>query len=141
MITQPLIVAHRGASRDAPENTIPSFNLAWEQGADAIEGDFHLSRDGQIVCIHDRDTKRLTGKRRAIKDFTLDELKSLDVGAWFGAAFKGTQIPTLAEVFSTIPQGKGMFLLSGSAACKRQLSAIAGTAGGKDWTEAARYRG
>jgi len=110
MITQPLIVAHRGAPRDAPENTIPSFNLAWEQGADAIEGDFHLSRDGQIVCIHDRDTKRLTGKRRAVKDCTLDELKSLDAGAWFGAAFKGTQIPTLAEVFSTIPHGKGMFV-------------------------------
>lgn len=108
--TEPLIVAHRGASRDAPENTIPAFVLAWEQGADAIEGDFRLTRDGQIVCIHDRDTKRLTGKRKAIKDCTVDELKSLDVGAWFGETFEGTRIPTLSEVFSTIPKGKGVFI-------------------------------
>ncbi len=107
---EPFIVAHRGASRDAPENTIPSFTLAWEQGADAIEGDFHLTRDGQIVCIHDRDIKRLTGQRKAIKDCSLEELKALDVGAWFGEAFKGTRIPTLSEVFSTMPQGKGMFI-------------------------------
>jgi glycerophosphoryl diester phosphodiesterase len=107
---EPLIVAHRGASRDAPENTIPSFTLAWDQGADAIEGDFHLTCDGQIVCIHDRDTRRLTGQKKAIKDCSLDELKSLDVGAWFGDAFKGTRIPTLSEVFSTMPQGKGVFI-------------------------------
>jgi glycerophosphoryl diester phosphodiesterase len=107
---EPFIVAHRGASREAPENTIPSFTLAWEQGADAIEGDFHLTRDGQIVCIHDRDTKRLTGKKKAIKDCSLEELKSLDVGSWFGEIFKGTRIPTLSEVFSTMPQGKGVFI-------------------------------
>jgi glycerophosphoryl diester phosphodiesterase len=105
-----LIVAHRGASREAPENTIPSFTLAWEQDADAIEGDFHLTRDGRIVCIHDRDTRRLTGQKKAIKDCSLDELKSLDVGAWFGETFKGTRIPTLSEVFSTVPQGKRVFI-------------------------------
>jgi glycerophosphoryl diester phosphodiesterase len=110
LITEPLIVAHRGASRDAPENTIPSFTLAWEQGADAIEADFHLSRDGQVVCIHDRDTKRLTGKRKVIQDCTMDELKSLDVGAWFAETFKGARIPTLSEVFSNIPQGKQVFM-------------------------------
>ena len=55
---KPLIVAHRGASFEAPENTLPAFNLAWEQGADAIEGDFLLTKDGHIVCIHDRTTKR-----------------------------------------------------------------------------------
>jgi glycerophosphoryl diester phosphodiesterase len=107
---EPLIVAHRGASRDAPENTIPSFTLACEQGADAIEGDFHLTRDGQIVCIHDRDTKMLKGQRTAIKDCALEELKSLDVGSWFGEVFKGTRIPTLSKVFSTMPQGKGVFI-------------------------------
>jgi glycerophosphoryl diester phosphodiesterase len=106
----PFIVAHRGASREAPENTIPSFTLAWAQGADAIEGDFHLTRDGQIVCIHDHDTKRLAGQKKVVKDCTLDELKSLDVGSWFGERFKGTQIPTLSEVFSTIPQGKKVFI-------------------------------
>jgi glycerophosphoryl diester phosphodiesterase len=110
LANEPLIVAHRGASRDAPENTIPSFTLAWEQGADAIEGDFHLTRDGQIVCIHDRDTKRLTGQRKAIRDSSLEELKSLDVGSWFGEKFKRTRLPTLSEVFSTVPQGKRVFI-------------------------------
>ena len=62
---EPLIVAHRGASRDAPENTIPAFQLAWEQGADAIEGDFHKTRDGEIVCIH--QTKVLDQTKRAIR--------------------------------------------------------------------------
>ncbi len=51
----PLIVAHRGASYDAPENTLAAFRLAWEQGADAIEGDFFLTSDGQILCLHDKD--------------------------------------------------------------------------------------
>lgn len=49
---EPLIVAHRGASRDAPENTLPAFKLAWQQGADAIEGDFHLTKDGKIIRLH-----------------------------------------------------------------------------------------
>jgi len=53
-----LVVAHRDASFDVPENTLPAFKLAWEQGADAIEGDFLLTKDGHIVCIHDRTTKR-----------------------------------------------------------------------------------
>ena len=53
---KPLVVAHRGASYDAPENTLPAFKLAWEQGADAIEGDFFLTKDNQIVCIHDKTT-------------------------------------------------------------------------------------
>ena len=57
--SDPLIVAHRGASHDAPENTLPAFELAWKQGADAIEGDFLLTKDNKIVCIHDGSTKRL----------------------------------------------------------------------------------
>lgn len=107
---EPLIVAHRGASRDAPENTIPAFQLAWEQGADAIEGDFHLSKDGEIVCFHDADTERVAGTQLVVRQSTLAELKKLDVGASHGAAFKGTRIPTIAEVFATIPQGKKIFI-------------------------------
>ena len=56
----PFIVAHRGASGDAPENTLPAFERAWKQGADAIEGDFHLTADGKIVCFHDFNTRKLT---------------------------------------------------------------------------------
>ena len=59
LVSEPLIVAHRGASFDAPENTLPAFELAWEQGADAIEWDFLLSQDGHIVCVHDKKTKKV----------------------------------------------------------------------------------
>ncbi len=100
---EPLIVAHRGASRDAPENTIEAFNLAWEQGADAIEGDFHQTKDGKIVCIHDKETKSVADRNLVIGKSTLVELRKLDVGAYRGEDFKGSVIPTIAEVFSTIP--------------------------------------
>ena len=72
---EPLIVAHRGASRDAPENTLPAFELAWAQGADAIEGDFHQTKDGQIVCIHDKDTEKVSGKRLVVRKSLLRDLR------------------------------------------------------------------
>jgi len=74
----PLIVAHRGASHDAPENTIPAFQLAWQQKADAIEGDFYLTRDNEIVCIHDRTTKRYSDRDLVVAESTLEELRQLD---------------------------------------------------------------
>lgn len=107
---EPLIVAHRGASKDAPENTLPAFNLAWEQGADAIEGDFLLTKDGHIVCIHDRNTRRVSGRDLVVKESMLAELQELDVGAWHGENFKGTRIPTIAEVFATIPDRKKIYI-------------------------------
>jgi glycerophosphoryl diester phosphodiesterase len=106
----PLIVAHRGASAEAPENTLPAFNLAWEQGADAIEGDFYLTKDGAIVCFHDADTARTAGVTNVIVDTTLEELGKLDVGLWKGEQWKGTKIPTIAEVFETIPDGKKIYI-------------------------------
>jgi glycerophosphoryl diester phosphodiesterase len=106
----PLIVAHRGASHEAPENTLPAFKLAWQQGADAVEGDFHLTRDGEIICIHDYDTKRVTGVKRVVKDSTLAELRALDAGAWFKPAWKGTRLPTFAEVAATVPAGRKFFI-------------------------------
>ena len=60
VFSNPLIIAHRGASGEAPENTMDAFKLAWELGADGIEGDFHLTRDGHIVAIHDKDTNKVT---------------------------------------------------------------------------------
>jgi len=107
---KPLIVAHRGASRDAPENTLEAFKLAWEQGADAIEGDFHLTADGVIVCIHDGNTARVSGKNLVVRQSTLAELQELDVGAYRGEEFKGSVIPTLAEVFATIPAPKKIYI-------------------------------
>ncbi|MBT3201421.1 MAG: hypothetical protein HN350_16090 [Phycisphaerales bacterium] len=107
---QPMIVAHRGASRDAPENTIPAFKLAWEQGADAIEGDFLLTKDQQIVCIHDKGTKRLAGENLSVSKSTLAELRQLDVGLRHGEKYKGAVIPTIAEVFATVPKTKKIYI-------------------------------
>jgi glycerophosphoryl diester phosphodiesterase len=104
------IVGHRGASQDAPENTLASFRLAWEHNADAIEGDFHLTKDGEIVCIHDETTKRTAGAELSVPNSTLDELRQLDVGRWKDAKFAGERIPTLAEVLATIPAGKRIFI-------------------------------
>jgi len=106
----PVIVAHRGASKQAPENTIPAFKLAWEQNADAIEGDFQLTKDGAIVCIHDKDTKRISGVKKIVADTTLEELRKLDAGSWFGEKWRGTQIPLISEVFATIPGGKKIYI-------------------------------
>jgi glycerophosphoryl diester phosphodiesterase len=105
-----MVVAHRGASYDAPENTIAAFELAWEQGADAIEGDFYLTKDQQIVCVHDPDMKRTAGSRLFVAESTLDELRKLDVGSWKAKRFAGQRIPTLAEVCATVPPGKKFFL-------------------------------
>ena len=80
---------------------MPAFELAWKQGADAIEGDFLLTKDNQIVCIHDGSTKRLADRNLAVRGSTLEELRKLDVGSWKHEKFKGTRIPTIAEVFAT----------------------------------------
>ena len=109
-LADPLIVAHRGSSFDAPENTLPAFRLAWEQGADGVEGDFLLTKDAQIVCIHDASTKRLADKNLVVSKSTLQELRALDVGAWKHEKFKGTKIPTISEVFANIPKGKKIFV-------------------------------
>jgi glycerophosphoryl diester phosphodiesterase len=106
----PLIVAHRGASKQAPENTLPAFNLAWEQGADAIEGDFRLTKDGQVVCIHDQTTERTTEANQVVARTTLQQLRKLDAGAWKAETFAGTRIPTLREVLATVPAGKRIYV-------------------------------
>ena len=108
--TTPLIVAHRGASKDAPENTLPAFELAWVQNADAIEADFHLTKDKQVVCIHDEDTEKVANKTLIVAESTLAELKQLDVGSYHSDQFKGVTIPTFAEVAATIPKGKKFYI-------------------------------
>ena len=89
---------------------MPAFELAWKQGADAIEGDFLLTKDNRIVCIHDGSTKRLADRNLAVRGSTLKELRELDVGSWKHEKYKGTKIPTIAEVFATIPDGKKIFV-------------------------------
>jgi glycerophosphoryl diester phosphodiesterase len=106
----PLIIGHRGASREAPENTLESFRLAWDQGADGIEADFRLTADGRIICMHDETTGRTTGVDLKIADTPLDELRRLDAGLWKGTAWSGAVIPTLDEVLAAIPPGSWFFI-------------------------------
>lgn len=104
------IIGHRGASDDAPENTLAAIHRAWQQGADAVEVDVHLARDGHIVVIHDDNTARTTGLDRPVREQTLAELKRLDAGIHKGARWKNERIPTLAEAWRTIPPGKRMLV-------------------------------
>lgn len=91
------IVAHRGASAYAPENTLAAFELAVEQGAHWFELDCTLSKDGAIIVIHDDTVDRTTDGRGAVKDLSLHKLKALDAGSWKGAEFSGEGLPTLGE--------------------------------------------
>lgn len=104
------IIGHRGASYDAPENTLASVNLAWERNADAVEIDIYLSKDGKIVAFHDKTTKRIGGRDQEVKDQTFDELQTLDVGAWKNAKYKAERIPTLTQILETIPAQKRLFI-------------------------------
>jgi glycerophosphoryl diester phosphodiesterase len=100
------IVGHRGASYDAPENTLPSVELGFEQEADAVEVDVYLSKDGKVVVLHDDNTRRVAGVDRKVVDQTAAELTALDAGLWKGAQWKGTKIPLLSEVLELVPAGK-----------------------------------
>lgn len=107
-----LIVAHRGASHDAPENTLAAFRLAWEKHADGIEGDFYLTKDAQIVCIHDRTTAKTAPDQPelTVADSTFDELRTLDVGKWKHPRYAGERIPLLTEVLAIVPDEKVIFV-------------------------------
>jgi glycerophosphoryl diester phosphodiesterase len=103
-LPQPAIIAHRGSSAHAPENTLAAFKLALHQDADGIELDAKLSSDGQIVVIHDQTVNRTTTHSGQVKDFNLKELRQMDAGSHFDIAFQGEQIPTLDEVFKAVGQ-------------------------------------
>ena len=94
-----LVFGHRGAMADAPMNTMAAFQLAVEQGADGVELDVHLSKDGYIVIVHDFTVDASTDGQGEVSDHTLAELKLLDAGGWFAEEFAGERIPTLNEVF------------------------------------------
>ena len=104
------IVAHRGASRDAPENTVASVALGWAQQADAVEVDVHLTRDGEVVVIHDPTLLRTAGRDARVDALTLAEIRQLDAGVWKGAEWRGERVPTLAEVLATVPEGRRIFI-------------------------------
>jgi glycerophosphoryl diester phosphodiesterase len=110
-----VVVAHRGASAHAPENTMDAFRLAVEMGADAIELDVHATRDGKLAVIHDDTLDRTTDGTGAISALTMDEIRKADAGARFAApdgsfpfAGQGLQVPTLPEVVDWLPDGVGL---------------------------------
>lgn len=95
---KPLVIAHRGANLLAPENTLAAFRLAAQLGAQAVEFDVQLSRDGEVVVIHDAELERTTDGRGSVATSTAAELRRLDAGSWFGPQYANERIPLLREV-------------------------------------------
>lgn len=104
----PRIIAHRGASAAAPENTLAAFRLAVESGAEGVEFDVRLSKDGVPVVVHDADLIRTAGIDRAVAEITAAELGAIDNGSWFDAAFADEYVPTLAETLDVLSDLDGV---------------------------------
>ena len=117
--TSPLIIAHRGASAHAPENTLAAFRAAIDAGADGIEFDVQLASDGVPVVIHDFDLKRTASRNERVCDLTSSQLATLDVGSWFNikhptrakAEFAAETVPTLAQVLELLRGFTGIIYL------------------------------
>ena len=106
-----LVIAHRGASGHAPENTLAAFKKAVALGAAFIETDLQLSRDARFVAIHDSSLNRTTNGQGAVHDMTLADLRRLDAGSWFGSEFAGERIPTLEEILEFSKKNDVVFYL------------------------------
>lgn len=104
------IIGHRGSSWIAPENTLLAAQLAWREGADAVEGDFRLTSDGRVVCIHDATLKRTAGTEQPVAQCPLDELQTFDVGSWKGPQFAGERVPLLEDLLAAVPPGKRFYV-------------------------------
>ena len=106
-----LVIAHRGASGHAPENTLAAFRKALAMGATFIETDLQLSRDARFVAIHDDTVERTTNSKGVVHEMTLAELRKLDAGAWFGSEFAGERVPTLEEILEFAKKHDVVFYL------------------------------
>jgi glycerophosphoryl diester phosphodiesterase len=105
-----VIVAHRGESFEAPENTLAAFRLAWERGLRTAELDIHMSSDCRLMVCHDPDALRTTGVSALIAETPCAELQRLDAGRWKGDRWAGERIPTLDEVLDALPQACGLWI-------------------------------
>ena len=97
-----LIIAHRGASGYAPENTLASFAKGVEMGADMVELDVHLTKDDSVVVMHDYNVQRTTNGKGDIEAMTFPELRQLDAGSWYNSAYQNEKVPTLSEVLKLV---------------------------------------
>jgi len=104
------IIGHRGASDDAPENTISSIKEAFRQGADGVEVDVRITKDGKVICMHDKNTLRTTGLSLNINKVKYSELKELDAGSWKSSAWVNEPIPLLEEALEEVPEEKEIFI-------------------------------
>jgi glycerophosphoryl diester phosphodiesterase len=127
---RPLVIGHRGFAEAAPENTLPSFELALDVGADLVELDFRLSKDGVPVVVHDRTLDRTTNarsrwrrRRIPVASKTAAELATLDAGAWFDPKFAGAGIPRLADALDII-QARGVALIERKAGAAADCIAL-----------------
>jgi glycerophosphoryl diester phosphodiesterase len=126
--TKKILIAHRGASSYAPEHTIESYELALKQRADFVEQDLQITRDGQLICMHDLTLERTTNVNEVfptryreeivagsstrlwyVSDFTLREIKQLDAGSWFNSSFKGARVPTFQEAIDVVRGKAGLY--------------------------------
>jgi glycerophosphoryl diester phosphodiesterase len=105
-----MIIAHRGFSYAAPENTRASFRLAWQAGAPAAECDVYLTKDRQIMLMHDKTAKRTGGADLMMEETDSADLRKLDVGSWKDLNYAGEKIPFLEEILETIPKGRILFI-------------------------------
>lgn len=106
-----LLIGHRGASGHAPENTLAAFRKAVSLGVGFIETDLQLTRDARFVAIHDDTVDRTTNGHGAVHDLTLDALRKLDAGSWFGSEYAGERIPTLEEILEFSKKNDVVFYL------------------------------
>ena len=105
------IIAHRGFSARAPENTLAAFELGWKHQTDACELDVYLTADGKMAVIHDKDTKRTAGVTLDVVTSKQAELTALDAGSWKGKEWANEKIPTLEQALATLPKGKQRFFI------------------------------
>jgi glycerophosphoryl diester phosphodiesterase len=105
------IIAHRGFSARAPENTLAAFELGWKHQTDACELDVYLTADGKTAVIHDKDTKRTAGVKLDVASSKQAELTALDAGSWKGKEWTNEKIPTLEQALATLPKGKQRFFI------------------------------
>ncbi|MDY3552274.1 glycerophosphodiester phosphodiesterase family protein [Gemmata sp. JC717] len=104
------VAHHRGANRYAPENTLPAIRTAVGLGADFVEVDVRTTKDGKFVLMHDSTVNRTTNGKGKVADLTLDEIRKLDAGAWFGKPFAGTTVPTLDEALAALGDRASVYL-------------------------------
>ena len=104
------LIGHRGASQEAPENTVPAILLAWQEKADGVEIDVRMTSDGKVILMHDENTLRTTGKSFDVAGQMWDAIRNLDSGAWKSPRFRMTTIPLFRDVLKMLPGGRELWV-------------------------------